>query len=54
MLETALEGAAFLLNAPDGPDEVWDRLPREIQEPIVRKRSASSSSTPTGSRGKRA
>jgi pyruvate-ferredoxin/flavodoxin oxidoreductase len=38
ILETALDGAAFLLNTPDGPGEVWDRLPREVQEPIVRKR----------------
>ncbi len=38
VLEPALEGAAFLLNSPYGPDEVWDRLPREVQEQIVRKR----------------
>src|SRR4029453_10761005 len=27
VLETARHGATFLLNAPYGPDEVWDRLP---------------------------
>ena len=37
ILEHALDGAAFLLNSPYGPEEVWDRLPREIQEPIVAK-----------------
>ena len=31
-------GAVFLLNAPLRPDEVWDRLPREVQETIVEKR----------------
>ncbi|HEY7575239.1 MAG TPA: pyruvate:ferredoxin (flavodoxin) oxidoreductase, partial [Thermoanaerobaculia bacterium] len=38
ILETALEGAAFLLNTPHGREEIWDRLPREVQEQIVRKR----------------
>jgi pyruvate-ferredoxin/flavodoxin oxidoreductase len=38
ILETALEGAAFLLNAPYGPEEIWDRLPREVQEQIVVKK----------------
>ena len=37
MLETAEEGATFLLNSPFGPDEVWDHLPRSVQESIVRK-----------------
>ena len=31
-------GAAFLLNSPYGPDEVWDHLPREVQEQMVEKR----------------
>ena len=31
----AREGATLLLNAPYGPDEVWDQLPREVQEEIV-------------------
>ncbi len=35
---TPRPGAAFLLNAPYGPDEVWDHLPREVQEQIVEKR----------------
>ena len=37
MLENAAEGATFLLNAPYGPNEVWDHLPREVQEQIIAK-----------------
>jgi pyruvate-ferredoxin/flavodoxin oxidoreductase len=37
ILETAKHGATFLLNSPYGPDEVWDKLPRKIQEEIVEK-----------------
>jgi pyruvate-ferredoxin/flavodoxin oxidoreductase len=38
VLETAEEGGVFLLNAPYGPGEVWDRLSREVQDQIVSKR----------------
>jgi len=38
VLENAVEGATFLLNAPFGPDEVWDRLPRSVQEQIIAKK----------------
>jgi pyruvate-ferredoxin/flavodoxin oxidoreductase len=38
MLREADEGAVFLLNSPYGPDEVWDELPAEVQQDIVRKR----------------
>ena len=38
VLETAADGAAFLLNTPYGPDAVWDELPREMQEEIVGKK----------------
>ncbi|MCF7798126.1 MAG: pyruvate:ferredoxin (flavodoxin) oxidoreductase [Candidatus Marinimicrobia bacterium] len=38
ILERAEEGATFLLNAPYGPDEVWDKLPKEIQETIIEKK----------------
>ena len=38
VLEHAAPGAAFLLNAPGEPGEVWDRLPREMQEQMVEKR----------------
>ena len=34
----ARPGATFLLNSPYGPDEVWDRLPREVQVRIVERR----------------
>ncbi|RMH63350.1 MAG: pyruvate:ferredoxin (flavodoxin) oxidoreductase [Bacteroidetes bacterium] len=37
-LALAEPGATFLLNSPYGPDEVWDRLPREVQEEILTKR----------------
>ncbi len=37
VLEQAAPGAVFLLNAAYGPDEVWDRLPREVQEQIIAK-----------------
>ena len=30
-------GATLLLNAPFGPEEVWDRLPREVQEGVLEK-----------------
>jgi pyruvate-ferredoxin/flavodoxin oxidoreductase len=38
VLERAAQGAVFLLNSPYGPDEVWDRLPREVQEAILKKK----------------
>ncbi len=38
VLENAVEGATFLLNAPFGPDEVWDHLPRPVQEQIIAKK----------------
>jgi len=38
VLDVAREGGVFLLNAPDGPDRVWDTLPPEVQEQIVAKR----------------
>jgi pyruvate-ferredoxin/flavodoxin oxidoreductase len=38
VLEYAAEGAAFLLNAPGAAGDVWDRLPREMQEQIIEKR----------------
>ncbi len=37
VLETAAEGATVLLNSPFGPEEVWDSLPRVIQEQILAK-----------------
>ncbi len=31
------QGATFLLNSPYGKDEVWERLPRRVQQDIVEK-----------------
>ncbi|RME89388.1 MAG: pyruvate:ferredoxin (flavodoxin) oxidoreductase [Anaerolineae bacterium] len=38
MLKYARPGAVFLLNSLYGPDEVWDHLPREVQEDILEKK----------------
>ncbi len=38
MLDAAVEGATFLLNSPYGRDEVWDKLPREVQKAIIAKK----------------
>jgi pyruvate-ferredoxin/flavodoxin oxidoreductase len=38
ILGAAAPGAVFLLNAPFGPQQVFDRLPRDAQEQIVGKR----------------
>jgi pyruvate-ferredoxin/flavodoxin oxidoreductase len=35
VLRLAVEGGTFLLNAPHGPEEIWDRLPRPVQKRIV-------------------
>jgi pyruvate-ferredoxin/flavodoxin oxidoreductase len=37
MLSAAREGATFLVNSPYGAEEVWDRLPREVQQAIIDK-----------------
>ena len=38
VLNVAEPGAIFLLNAPYGPERVWDHLPREVQEEILTKK----------------
>ena len=38
MLRLAAPGATFLLNSPYGPDEVWDQLPRSVQQQIIDKK----------------
>ena len=38
MLAQAKDGAVFLLNAPFKAEEVWDNLPIEVQEEIIKKR----------------
>jgi pyruvate-ferredoxin/flavodoxin oxidoreductase len=37
VLTHARPGATVLLNAPFGPDELWDQLPREVQQEIIDK-----------------
>jgi pyruvate-ferredoxin/flavodoxin oxidoreductase len=37
VLALAAPGATFLLNSPYGPDEVWDTLPRSMQQQILDK-----------------
>lgn len=37
VVELARPGATLLLNSPYGPDEVWDHLPRRVQEGILAK-----------------
>ncbi len=37
VLQTAVKGGTFLLNSIYGPDEVWAKLPRHIQEEIIKK-----------------
>ncbi|MCJ7543450.1 MAG: pyruvate:ferredoxin (flavodoxin) oxidoreductase [Phycisphaerae bacterium] len=38
MLSAALPGATLLLNAPFPTGEVWDRLPRQVQQQIIDKK----------------
>ena len=38
VLELAADGATFLLNSPYGPDEVWNRIPVEVQRQVIDKR----------------
>ncbi len=38
VLRLAGPGAVFLLNSPYGPDEVWDHLPRSIQQQMIDKK----------------
>ena len=37
ILKDALKGATFLLNAPYSKDEIWEKLPKKIQEEIIHK-----------------
>ncbi len=38
VLEQAIPGATLLLNSPLPPDQVWDALPREVQEEVIEKK----------------
>ncbi len=35
MLDKAKQGAVFLLNSPAAPEEVWDTLPRSMQQQVL-------------------
>ncbi|AJF05486.1 pyruvate:ferredoxin (flavodoxin) oxidoreductase [Geoalkalibacter subterraneus] len=37
MLKAAKKGATFLINSPYNKDEVWEKLPREVQQTIIDK-----------------
>ena len=37
VLAAAAPGGTFLLNSPFGPAEVWDRLPRSVQQQMIEK-----------------
>ena len=37
MLTNVKKGATLLLNSPFGPEEVWDQIPRAVQEQIIQK-----------------
>jgi pyruvate-ferredoxin/flavodoxin oxidoreductase len=39
MVERLTEGGTFLLNSPYGPEEVWDKLPKEMQEQLIEKKA---------------
>ncbi|HXW23275.1 MAG TPA: pyruvate:ferredoxin (flavodoxin) oxidoreductase [Xanthobacteraceae bacterium] len=38
VLSAAEDGATFLLNTSFGPEDIWDHLPREVQEAIVERK----------------
>jgi pyruvate-ferredoxin/flavodoxin oxidoreductase len=38
VLNVAADGATFLLNSPYPAEQVWDQLPREVQQQIIAKR----------------
>jgi len=38
ILKNAVEGATFLLNTPYDKDELWDKIPKVVQEDIIRKK----------------
>src|SRR5581483_4920592 len=39
MLSALVPGGVFLLNSPFGPEEVWARLPRKVQEQLIAKKA---------------
>jgi pyruvate-ferredoxin/flavodoxin oxidoreductase len=39
MLSNLTEGGTFLLNSPYGAEEVWDKIPHEVQQQIIEKKA---------------
>ena len=39
MLEKMKEGGVFLLNSPYGKDEIWDKIPKSVQQSIIDKKA---------------
>ncbi|MBI5265831.1 MAG: pyruvate:ferredoxin (flavodoxin) oxidoreductase [candidate division Zixibacteria bacterium] len=39
MVDKLIEGGTFLLNSPYSAEEVWDKLPRELQQQIIDKKA---------------
>jgi pyruvate-ferredoxin/flavodoxin oxidoreductase len=39
MLWPLIAGGTFLLNSPYGPGEVWDKLPREVQDGLIARKA---------------
>jgi pyruvate-ferredoxin/flavodoxin oxidoreductase len=38
VLAAAENGATFLLNTPFGPDEIWNHIPRQVQDAMIKKK----------------
>jgi pyruvate-ferredoxin/flavodoxin oxidoreductase len=39
MLSALVDGGTFLLNSPFGPEEIWDKLPRLVQQQLITKKA---------------
>jgi len=39
MLSALVDGGTFLLNSPFGPEEIWDKLPRPVQQQLIAKKA---------------
>ncbi|MBZ5550740.1 MAG: pyruvate:ferredoxin (flavodoxin) oxidoreductase [Acidobacteriia bacterium] len=39
MLSALVDGGTFLLNSPFGPEEIWDKLPRLVQQQLIAKKA---------------
>jgi len=39
ILKDAAPGGTFLLNTPFGPNDIWDKLPRPIQQQVIDKKT---------------